>query len=135
MLGSLCGQQVLAGEQCILNVLVLQRIGLRRPAPAAFRLGADLAGQAVLEQPLVLPPPVLPEQGFSHRLPRTASAHAAGPSARRAWRALLLRAWAAGGSLRPASDSGGCRNSPGLGLVISPGRTPRQHQGRRGPGA
>src|SRR5579863_5505481 len=64
MLGSLLGQQVVAGEQRVLHELVLQGTGLAlsaesTPGPG---LGSGLTSQAVLEELLILAPPVLIEE-------------------------------------------------------------------------
>lgn len=77
MLGSLAGFDVVGGEEGVLRVLVRQGTGLGGPAGGAA--GPGLAwgptGQAVLEELLVLVPPLLPEQWFAYLLPRAPPGH------------------------------------------------------------
>src|SRR5512135_3551929 len=77
MLGSLGGSDVVGGEEDVLLVFARQGTALGWPAGGAAGpgLGSGLAGHAVLEELLVLVPPLLPEQWLADLLPRAPPGH------------------------------------------------------------
>jgi hypothetical protein len=79
MLGSFDGRDVVGREKGILLVPVRQGTGLSSPARGTAGTGpaasCGSAGNAVLEELLIFAPPVLPEQRFTHPLPRLAARH------------------------------------------------------------
>jgi hypothetical protein len=83
----LVGKQVVLAEEDILDVVARQATGSGKATrcPSATLLGRRTAGQAVLEQLLVLLPPVLPEQGLTPFRARSAPRRHRQTTALRRW--------------------------------------------------